>query len=94
MGNVGLFHLLSCFITVSAHSSLRLFHLFNQPVRDTGVAQRTHPLVVAAFATHPDACGLAARYYHPLVEDDAVSRAMLGYEIYMRLYVLNLWRIG
>ena len=49
--------------------------------------------MIRYFAAHPTACGLAARYYHPLVEDDAVSRAMLGYEIYMRLYVLNLWRI-
>jgi len=49
--------------------------------------------VAEAFATHPSACGMAARYFHPLVEDDTVSRAMLGYEIYMRLYVLNLWRI-
>ena len=47
-----------------------------------------------AFAAHPEACGLASRYYHPRVEDDRVTRAMLGYEIYMRYYVLNMWRIG
>ncbi len=50
--------------------------------------------LVAAFARHPTACGLSARYLHPLTEDDAVTRAMLGYEIYMRYYALNLWRIG
>jgi len=49
--------------------------------------------LVAAFARHPAACGIAARYFHPLTEDDAVTRAMLGYEIYMRFYALNLWRI-
>ena len=49
--------------------------------------------LVAAFARHPDACGISARYYHPLTQDDAVNRAMLGYEIYMRFYALNLWRI-
>ena len=50
--------------------------------------------LVAAFTRHPAACGLAARYYHPLTQDDDVTRAMLGYEIYMRYYALNLWRIG
>jgi hypothetical protein len=50
--------------------------------------------LVAAFARHTTACGLSARYLHPLTEDDAVTRAMLGYEIYMRYYALNLWRIG
>ena len=47
----------------------------------------------ASFARHPDACALAARYLHPVTQDDAVTRAMLGYEIYMRFYALNLWRI-
>jgi hypothetical protein len=49
--------------------------------------------LVAAFARHPAACGIAARYFHPLTEDETVTRAMLGYEIYMRFYALNLWRI-
>jgi hypothetical protein len=49
--------------------------------------------LVAAFARHPAACGISARYFHPLTEDEAVTRAMLGYEIYMRFYALNLWRI-
>lgn len=49
--------------------------------------------LVSAFARHPTACALAARYYHPVTEDDNVTRAMLGYEIYMRFYALNLWRI-
>ena len=49
--------------------------------------------LVDAFTRHPTACGIAARYFHPLTEDDAVTRAMLGYEIYMRFYALNMWRI-
>ncbi len=49
--------------------------------------------LVTTFARHPAACGIAARYFHPLTQDDAVTRAMLGYEIYMRFYALNLWRI-
>jgi hypothetical protein len=50
--------------------------------------------VADVFARHPSACGIAARYFHPLTQDQAVTRAMLGYEIYMRFYGLNLWRIG
>ena len=49
--------------------------------------------LLSAFARHPGACGIASRYFHPLTGDDSVTRAMLGYEIYMRFYALNLWRI-
>lgn len=61
---------------------------------DTLVPQGYLQGLVAAFARHPAACGIAARYFHPLTEDEAVTRAMLGYEIYMRYYALNLWRIA
>ena len=60
---------------------------------DTLAPPRYLQSLVAAFARHPDACGLAARYFHPLTDDHAVTRAMLGYEIYMRFYALNMWRI-
>lgn len=50
--------------------------------------------LIAAFERHLAACGIAARYYHPLTDDESVTRAMLGYEIYMRFYALNMWRIG
>ena len=50
--------------------------------------------LILSFNQHPAACAIAARYYHPLTDDGAVTRAMLGYEIYMRFYALNLWRIG
>lgn len=60
---------------------------------DTVAAPSYLRSVMKAFAAHPTACGLSARYYHPLVDDEVISRAMLGYEIYMRLYVLNMWRI-
>lgn len=44
---------------------------------------------------HPAATGLSIPYYHLLEgTGDALDRAMLHYEIYMRCYVLNLWRIG
>lgn len=44
---------------------------------------------------HPSATGLSIPYYHQLTgKDETLDRAMLRYEIYMRCYVLNLWRIG
>ncbi len=33
-------------------------------------------------------------YYHNLTNDDELNRIMLRYEIYMRYYTVNLWRIG
>lgn len=50
--------------------------------------------LVSGFERHPRACAIAARYFHPVTADDGVTRAMLGYEIYMRFYALNLWRIA
>jgi len=51
------------------------------------VAQNLH--------NHHSATGLSVPYYHQLAgTDDTLDRAMLRYEIYMRCYVLNLWRIG
>ena len=42
---------------------------------------------------HPSAMGIAIPYYHPLPGDEKASRAILRYEIYMRHYALNMWRI-
>lgn len=50
--------------------------------------------LVQNFTAHPDAVAIAVPYFHQLVEDEAANRAMLRYEIYMRYYSLNLWRIG
>ena len=68
-------------------------HLMVSLDADTLVPPRYLHSLVDAFARHPAACAIAARYFHPLTEDEAVTRAMLGYEIYMRFYALNLWRI-
>ncbi len=50
--------------------------------------------VADIFLKTPDAIAHANPYYHKLTGDKAVDKAILRYEIYMRLYVLNLWRIG
>jgi hypothetical protein len=43
---------------------------------------------------HPAIMGLSNPYYHILTGDEALDRAMLRYEIYMRHYAINMWRIG
>lgn len=49
--------------------------------------------VVETMNLHPKATALAVPYYHPLGEDEKANRAILRYEIYMRNYNINLWRI-
>lgn len=41
----------------------------------------------------PAASGLSAPYYHRRTGDLRVDRAMLRYEIYLRYYAINMWRI-
>lgn len=41
----------------------------------------------------PDKLAVAIPYYHPLPSGKEAARAMLRYEIYMRHYALNMWRI-
>jgi hypothetical protein len=36
---------------------------------------------------------ISVPYYHRLTGDEAIDRAMLRYEIYMRAFAVNLWRI-
>jgi hypothetical protein len=43
---------------------------------------------------HPTMMGLSNPYYHKLTGEEALDRAMLRYEIYMRHYAINMWRIG
>ncbi len=50
--------------------------------------------VASNFQKNPSAVALAVPYFHNLVDDPEASRAILRYEIYMRHYSVNLWRIG
>jgi glycosyltransferase involved in cell wall biosynthesis len=50
--------------------------------------------VVQSFSSHPHAMALANPYYHKRSGDALLDRAMLRYEIYMRCFALNMWRIG
>ncbi len=47
-----------------------------------------------AFDQRPNAVALAAPYRHPLPEERLAALQILRYEIYMRYYQVNLWRIG
>lgn len=47
------------------------------------------------FYQNPGVNALAVPYYHPLTgNDDTRNRAMLRYEIYMRIYAINLLKIN
>jgi hypothetical protein len=46
------------------------------------------------FRDNPDAVALSVPYFHLPADDTAAYRAILRYEIYMRYYAINLWRIG
>jgi len=50
--------------------------------------------VVKTIQSFPKAVALSIPYYHPLTGDEETDRNMLRYEIYMRYYSLNLWRIN
>jgi len=49
--------------------------------------------IVKSFHKHKSAVAIALPYYHRLTGDDILDRALLHYEIYMRYYAINLWRI-
>lgn len=49
--------------------------------------------ILYSIQSHPDIMAVSVPYYHPLTDDEAANRAILRYEIYMRYYAINLWRI-
>lgn len=50
--------------------------------------------IARAFKIFPEIAALAVPYFHLETADLLTSRSMLRYEIYMRYYFLNLYRIG
>jgi hypothetical protein len=61
---------------------------------DTRVGPKYLQVVREGFARRPRPAALVAPYWHPLSGHVRRDRALLRYEIYLRCYVLNLWRIG
>jgi hypothetical protein len=61
---------------------------------DTVFGPRYLESVENLFRENPKALALANPYYHPLINDEIVDRAVLRYEIYMRYYALNMRLTG
>ncbi|MEI6575970.1 MAG: hypothetical protein WCO63_07315 [Bacteroidota bacterium] len=61
---------------------------------DTRIRPQYFKTIVESLGRHPRKTALAVPYYHQLTQDEVANRAILRYEIYMRYYVINLWRIG
>lgn len=49
--------------------------------------------VVECFKSDNKAVALSVPYYHSLTGDEEKDRAILRYEIYLRYFAINLWRI-
>lgn len=49
--------------------------------------------ILDIFSRFPHAVALSNPYFHKLGSDETLNRAMLRYEIYMRHYAINMWRI-
>ncbi len=50
--------------------------------------------ILENFTINQQAVALSVPYYHRLTGDEEKDRAILHYEIYMRYYAINLWRIA
>jgi hypothetical protein len=60
---------------------------------DTTFSENYFQSLINNFHKFPEATGIAVPYFHKPVPDEKAYRAILRYEIYMRHYSLNLWRI-
>lgn len=60
---------------------------------DTTFKEGYFSSIVESLKKFPKAVVLSVPYYHPLCADQENDRNILRYEIYMRYYALNLWRI-
>lgn len=50
--------------------------------------------ILTNFKKHPAIPAISVPYYHPLTGNEASDRAILRYELYMRNYAINLYKIG
>jgi len=60
---------------------------------DTSFRANYISTVVDTLRSNPAAAALSVPYYHRLTGDETADRAILRYEIYMRCYAINLFRI-
>lgn len=60
---------------------------------DTVFSTEYFASVVENLRLNPVASAIAIPYYHRLTYNNELDRAMLRYEIYMRAFAINMWRI-
>jgi hypothetical protein len=60
---------------------------------DTTFGEHYLQSIADNIASNIHATAIAVPYYHKLTGDELTDRCILRYEIYMRHYALNLWRI-
>jgi hypothetical protein len=60
---------------------------------DTKYNKNYISFIVESILSNPDKVAVSVPYYHNLTNDNLINRSILHYEIYMRYYSLNLWRI-
>ena len=60
---------------------------------DTTFSEQYFTSIELNIKNHPKTPAIAVPYYHPLSGKEAEDRAILRYEIYMRYYLINLFRI-
>ena len=61
---------------------------------DTGFSENYLNSVIESFQKNEKFVALSVPYYHKLTADESADRSILHYEIYMRYFSLNLWRIS
>jgi hypothetical protein len=60
---------------------------------DTVFNTKYFETIYNSIHAHTQSLAISVPYYHPLCNKEAENRAILRYEIYMRHYAINLWRI-
>lgn len=61
---------------------------------DTVFGEHYLESILSNAELNPKAVAFSIPYYHPLSGNDELDRVILRYEIYMRAYAINLFRIG
>lgn len=61
---------------------------------DTRFTEIYFESIIRNFQKHQKAMAISVPYYHKLTGNHKIDASILRYEIYMRYFAINLWRIG
>lgn len=61
---------------------------------DTAFNKEYFASIAENIGLHAEAVAVSVPYYHRLTGNESLDRGILRYEIYLRYYALNMWRIG